>query len=146
MKIYRHILNHPGQRQDFLKSFLVKSGQNLILDTTMDFQASRTSGRTVIKVVVMPHAQADLTGLIKIKPRLKQINAFLKHQVLLIWTDSTAVSTPKLEIESDDVIASHAAVISPLDQNQIFYLMSRGFSQTQAVKLIINSFLTSHEI
>ena len=146
MKIYRHILSRPGQHQDFLKSFLVKSGQNLILDTTMDFQASRTSGRTVIKVVVMPHAQADLTGLIKIKPRLKQINAFLKHQVLLIGTDSTAVSTPKLEIESDDVIASHAAVISPLDQNQIFYLMSRGFSQTQAVKLIINSFLTSHEI
>ncbi len=140
MKLH-HFLNHSGQHQDFLKSFLVKPGQTLNLNTVMDFQASDTTGQTVIKVVVMPQAQANLVGLIKINPHLNRVNASLKHQILLIGNGSAAISVPELEIESHDVIASHAAVVSSLDQDQIFYLMSRGFSYSQASKLIINSFL-----
>jgi len=143
MTTYRLNLNRPGQHKNLIKSFLVTSGQNLRLDTVTYFQASNTDSQTIVKVVVMPHAQAHLTGLIKINPHLKQVNAFLKHQVLLVGQDSLAVSVPKLEIESDDVVASHAATIGPIDQDQIFYLMSRGFSRSQATKLIINPFLNS---
>jgi Fe-S cluster assembly protein SufD len=84
----------------------------------------------------------SLKGIIKIKKGINQIEAFLKHSVLLIGKNSTAISIPELEIESNDVQASHSSAISQINSEELFYLMSRGLSYSQAVKLIIKSFLS----
>lgn len=138
------LLNHVGQTEDYFKSFIVKSGQKIDLETITEFTSSQTQSTTSIKVVVMSDGHVSLKGIIKIKPEINQIEAFLKHSVLLIGQNSTAISVPELEIESDDVRASHSSAISQIDSEQLFYLMSRGFSHSQALKLIIKSFLSSN--
>jgi Fe-S cluster assembly protein SufD len=140
---YFNILNKVGQVENISKSIIVKSCQKIELESVMEFTSSQIKGNTVIKAVVMPGGFISLKGIIKIKPHINQVNAFLKHSVLLIGKNSSAVSIPQLEIESNDVEASHASTIGQIDLEQLFYLMSRGFSYTNAVKLIIKSFLSN---
>jgi len=138
---YQQILNQPHDVQNFTKNILVKSGETINLESIMEFTAPHTTGNTLIKAVVMPGGNLTLKGIIKIKKTAKESQAFLKHSVLLIGTDSRAVSIPELEIENNDVHASHASAIGPVDPDQLFYLMSRGFSRPVALDLIIKSFL-----
>lgn len=141
MKHYQ-LLNQINQTDNFSKSFIVKSGEKIDLETIIEFTSSRTKSNTLVKVVVMPGGHVSLKGIIKIKKGINQIEAFLKHSVLLIGKNSTAISIPELEIESNDVQASHSSAISQINSEELFYLMSRGLSYSQAVKLIIKSFLS----
>jgi len=138
---YHQILHEPGDTRDFSKTILVKSGQTVDIETLMEFISPNTTGNTLIKAVVMPKGNLSLKGVIRISKNASGSKAFLKHSVLLVGNDSQAVSIPELEIENNQVQASHASAIGPVDQAQLFYLMSRGFSQKSAIKLIIKSFL-----
>ncbi len=138
---YHQILNQPHDIQTFTKNILVKSGQTVNLETIMEFTAPNTVGNTFIKAVVMPGGHLTLKGLIRINQKSLNAQAFLKHSVLLIGDNSQAVSVPELEISNDQVQASHASSIGPVDPDQLFYLMSRGFSRKSALGLIIQSFL-----
>ena len=109
----------------------------------MEFIAPNTAGNTLIKAVVMPKGNLSLKGVIRISKNAQNSEAFLKHSILLVGNDSQAVSIPELEIENNQVQASHASAIGPIDQSQLFYLMSRGFSKKSAIKLIIKSFLAA---
>ena len=138
---YQQILNQPHDNQNFTKNILVKSGETINLETVMEFTAPHTVGNTFIKAVVMPGGNLTLKGLIRINQKATNAQAFLKHSVLLVGDNSKAVSVPELEISNDQVQASHASAIGPVDQSQLFYLMSRGFSYDLALDLIIKSFL-----
>lgn len=140
---YFDILNKIGQKKSISKSIIVKAGQKINLESVMEISSSQTQSNTIIKAVVMPGGSLSLKGIIKIKPNVNQVNAFLKHSVILIGKNSSAVSIPELEIESNDVQVSHSSTIGPLDPEQTFYLMSRGFNYTKSVKLIIKSFLSN---
>lgn len=139
--IYKQILNQPHDIQNFTKNILVKSGETLNFETVMEFTAPHTTGNTLIKAVVMPGGNLTLKGLIRINQKADNAQAFLKHAVLLIGDDSKAVSIPDMEISNHQVQASHASAIGPVDPSQLFYLMSRGFSKSDALDLIIKSFL-----
>ncbi len=138
---YQQVLNQSHDIQDFTKNILVKSGETINLETVMEFTAPNTTGNVLVKAVVMPGGNLTLKGIIRINQKAINAQAFLKHSVLLIGNDSKAVSIPELEISNDQVQASHASAIGPVDQSQLFYLMSRGFSQSDALDLIIKSFL-----
>ena len=138
---YHQVLHQSGETRNFTKNLLIKSGEIVELETIMEFIAPQTTGNTLIKAVVMPGGNLSLKGIIKIKKPAVQAQAFLKHSVLLIGPNSRAVSVPELEIENNHVQASHASAIGPVDPEQLFYLMSRGFSKKDALNLIIQSFL-----
>lgn len=140
---YHQILHEPGDTRDFTKIILVKSGETINVETLMEFIAPNTIGNTLIKAVVMPRGNLSLKGVIRISKNASDAKAFLKHSILLVGNDSQAVSIPELEIENNQVQASHASAIGPIDQSQLFYLMSRGFSKKSATKLIIRSFLAA---
>ena len=138
------ILNKTGQKKEFFKSIIVKSGQNVNFETITQINSSQTRGNISIKAVVLENGILTLKGIIKVSPNLNRIEAFLKHAILLVGKNSAAVSIPELEIESHDVKVSHSSTIGQIDFEQLFYLMSRGFSHQESVKLIINSFLSSN--
>lgn len=140
---YLQILNKPNQKKDFFKSIIVKSGQKINFETITKIISSQTKGNISIKAVVMENGSLILKGIIKIDQNINQIEAFLKHDILLVGKNSTAISIPELEIKSYDVKASHSSTIGQIDSDQLYYLMSRGFSRAQSTKIIINSFLTS---
>ena len=137
-------LDKIGQKKEFSKSILIKSGQKIDIETITKISSSKTIGNICIKAVVMPDSSLNLKGIIKVGPKLAKVEAFLKHSILLIGKNSTAVSIPELEIESNDVQVSHSSTIGQIDSEQLFYLMSRGITYTDSINLIIKSFLSSN--
>ena len=67
--------------------------------------------------------------------------SFIAEHVLLLSPDAHAKAEPKLEIENNDVSSSHAASVAPIDQDKVFYLTSRGITDEDARKLIVEGFL-----
>jgi len=102
---------------------------------------ARTLARTDIRVVLKDQAVCNLRGLIKITPEAHQTDAFLTIKGLLLSDEAKLEAIPSLEIEANDVKASHSASSGPPDPEQIFYLTSRGLSREQALQLITEGFL-----
>lgn len=100
-----------------------------------------SSGRLNVRAIVKNGADLQINGLIKISASAKNTESFLDIRVLLLDDKSHADVRPQLEIQTNDVKASHAASISPVDPEQLFYLESRGLNKNQATNLIVDGFL-----
>ena len=79
-------------------------------------------------------------GLIKISEEAQLTDSYLTNNNILLSDEARADSVPTLEINANDVKASHGATVGNLDKDEIFYLMSRGLTKSSAEKLIINGF------
>jgi len=115
--------------------------ENLGLKVTTIHSAPNTHAETMIYGLIRDQAQARIKGLIKIKKRAQRVTDFLTERILLLSAGARAVAEPELEIEADEVRASHAATVSSIDKDERFYLMSRGVSGVQAERLITDGFI-----
>ncbi len=105
--------------------------------------APNTTSLTSMKGVVDDQARLKFFGKILVPKGVSKVEAFLEQRVLVL-SDKVKVETkPELEILNNDVVCSHAASIAPPDKEQVFYLVSRGLSRSQAVELIKEGFLKS---
>lgn len=127
--------------RDMVRKLRVRPGEEVYLRTESVYDTPRQKGEVVVKVVVMDNGFLDLSGIIKIKKRANMAEAFLRQKVLLVGQNSRAEARPELEIETDEVKASHAASVGRIDEEEIFYLMSRGLERDEAIELIISAFL-----
>ena len=80
-------------------------------------------------------------GLIKVHPGAQRTDAYQTNRNLLLSPEARAESLPNLEIEADDVRCSHGATVGQLEEEELFYLMSRGLSRPVAERLVIFGFL-----
>lgn len=144
--MYFDVLDKTGGVKKIVKCIEVKSGENKEIQTEMRFAADRTKGETEIRAVVYGGGKLVLKGKIKIDKGVKMVEGFLRQKILLLGEKAEAVAIPELEIESQDVKASHAASIGQVDEEQIFYLMGRGFSRSEAVELIVRAFLNDEQL
>ncbi|HBU21973.1 TPA: hypothetical protein DEB02_03450 [Candidatus Beckwithbacteria bacterium] len=111
------------------------------LSTETVHQVANTHAETMIHGVMFDQATANISGLIKIVKRAQTVTDFLTERILLLSPSAQAIAEPALEIEADEVRASHAATVAPVDENQVFYLTSRGLSQNQAESQMVKGFL-----
>ena len=123
------------------EKYLVKSGENKNLENVWMFEKSGETGEIIIKAVVEDGGSFEAKGMLKIAKGVKDINVFLRYKVLLLGEQSRATVVPQLEIESNEIKAGHAASIGRVDEEQVYYLMSRGMSRKKAVELIVEAFL-----
>lgn len=153
MNIKRFKLDKPGEI-DLVIPFLVSHEEQEVLGiisatepgdykvrVVADHQVANTFGRVVIKGVAVNGARVTVDGMIKIGKEARKTDSFLDMRILLLDKKSSAVAEPKLEIENNDVRASHAATVGKIDEEQLFYMETRGVSKTEAEKLIIKGFL-----
>jgi Fe-S cluster assembly scaffold protein SufB len=80
-------------------------------------------------------------GIINIKKNAKNSNAYQKNDSILLCENSDLESKPTLKIFEDQVKCSHGATIGKIDQDQIFYMKSRGIKEIKANKIFLKSFL-----
>ncbi|MBI4090923.1 MAG: SufD family Fe-S cluster assembly protein [Candidatus Komeilibacteria bacterium] len=99
--------------------------------------------RVVLKGIFTDAADAMLNGTIHILPKGQQADARLEERVLLLSNEARARTIPNLEIEANDVKASHAATVSRISDDELFYLETRGLSKQRAEKMLLSSFLHS---
>jgi Fe-S cluster assembly protein SufD len=103
--------------------------------------AGHTRSNLGFKVAMMGASRSAYTGLIKIAREAAGCEAYQENRNLLLTAGARADSIPELEILNDDVRCSHGATVSTLDDEQLFYLQSRGLPRSQAVRLIVYGFL-----
>jgi Fe-S cluster assembly protein SufD len=80
------------------------------------------------------------TGLIRIRPHARGTNAFQTNRTLTLSEGAWAESVPNLDIETNDVRCSHASTVGPIDEDQRFYLESRGIRPDVAQRLVVLGF------
>ena len=94
-----------------------------------------------IKSVVDAEGKGVYQGKIYVKDIAQKTNAYQLSKALLLSENSEFNSKPELEIYADDVKCSHGSTSGSVDENSIHYLMTRGLSKKQAIRLLVNGFL-----
>ena len=119
----------------------IKSGESVVWDEVMVYDKKHLEGETEIRAVVEDGGNLKLIGKILIQKDAFGANAFLRFKVLILGKNARVEVNPELEILTNDVKASHAAFVGQVDEEQLFYLMSRGFERQKAIELIVEAFL-----
>ncbi len=108
--------------------------------TLQDHVAPRTTSDLLFKGAVQDTARSVYTGLIRIGHDAKGSVAYQTNRNLTLSAGAWAESVPNLEIETNDVKCSHASTIGPIDEDQRFYLESRGIPPETAERLVVLGF------
>ena len=108
--------------------------------TIQDHDAPNTSSDLLFKGAVQDHASSVYTGLIKIRKHANGTVAFQTNRNLTLSEGAWAESVPNLDIETNDVKCSHASTVGPIDEDQRFYLESRGVRPEIAERLVVLGF------
>jgi Fe-S cluster assembly scaffold protein SufB len=116
--------------------------QHFDLTSSLRNMAPHVRGEIHMKGVMKDQSRAVMYRAIKVDPVAQQSNSYQLAQGLLLNDGAHCDAIPGLEIEANDVRATHGASIGPIDEEQIFYLQSRGFEREQAKRTIVEGFLT----
>jgi len=134
-------LTEPGARSDLAGVALGEGEQRFDHHTAHLHEARHTSSTLDFKVALSGAARSAYTGLIRVDEQAAGSDAYQENRNLLLSTQSRAHSIPELEILTDDVSCAHGATVAPVDEQQRFYLRSRGLDRRRADRLIVKGFL-----
>lgn len=137
------ILNGQGADSKIYGMTFGSNHQHTDNHTLHQHNACHTTSDINFKVVLKDKALSAYTGLIKIEHDAKTCEAYQENRNLLLNSGCKAEAIPELEILNEDVMCSHGATIGPIDPEMIFYLLSRGISKKEAVRMIVSGFVTS---
>lgn len=130
-----------GEEREFLGIIDARQAGEYELRVVADHKARGTKGKITVRAVAGAGANVKVYGMIKIAKEAQESDDFLELRVLMLDKTARAVAEPKLEIEANNVKASHAASVGQVDSEQILYLMSRGLSEDLAQEQIVNGWL-----
>lgn len=109
--------------------------------TFQEHIAPQCKSDLLFKTVLLDRANSIYRGLIKVHKNAQGTDAYQANRNLLLSPRAKADSMPLLEIEANEVRCTHGATIGRLDEQQLFYLMSRGIPRRQAEKIVVDGFL-----
>jgi Fe-S cluster assembly protein SufD len=94
----------------------------------------------LFKNALLDNSKSVFSGLIKVEPEAQNTDSFQTNRNLLLSPEAEADSLPGLEILANEVKCSHGATTSKIDEQELFYLQSRGMTKKQSEKLIVLGF------
>ncbi len=137
---YDSVLPGNGAMMEFNGVYFMQGKQHLDVDTLMRHIGLATGGDLLLHGAVKDKGRSVFTGLIKIEKTGQQTNSYLKNENLILDRSGRCDSIPSLEIDANDVRASHGSTTSKIDEEYIFYLMSRGVPRNTAVRMVVEGF------
>lgn len=144
-KILRNNLNIAVQGENCetkLNGVYLASGtEHFDNHTYVDHIAPNCSSSENYKGIIDDKATAVFNGKVMVQPDAQKINGFQSNQNILLSDEATVNSKPELEIYADDVLCSHGSTTGQLDEEALFYLQSRGVSESSARKMLIRAFV-----
>lgn len=129
-----------GGHNELLAVYFAEQDQMHDFRTVQHHIAPRTTSDLVFKGAVAGRARSVYSGLIKIGENARGTSANQTNRNLLLSPEASAESVPNLEIENNDVKCSHASAIGPIDEDERYYLESRGVPSDVADRLIVLGF------
>ena len=119
----------------------LKDDQHHEIKTNINHLAENTKSYQLIKSVLNDNSKGVYQGKIFVNSRAQKTDGYQLSKALLLNENTEFDAKPELEIYADDVKCSHGSTSGNLDEEAIFYLMSRGLNYQQSRKLLINGFL-----
>ena len=135
------VLAGEGAEVEIVGLVIGKGSDERSLETYITHSAPNTKSNVNVRAVLRGKAKFDFRGNVKIEKGAKGVDAYLRSDALLFDDAKMGDDTPALEILEPDVKAGHAATIGKVDEQMLFYLMTRGLSRSQAEKLLIGGFI-----
>ncbi len=130
----------PGAHCELRSAYLGTGEQVHDVRTLQDHQAPHTTSDLLCKGAVAGTARSVYSGLIRVRHGAVRTEAFQTNHNLVLDERAHADSVPNLDIEENDVRCSHASTVGPVDEDQRYYLESRGVPPARAEQLIVLGF------
>jgi len=121
-------------------AYFADGSQHLDYDTFQEHIAPSTTSDFAFKGALRDTASAVWRGMIRVEKDAQRTNAYQENRNLLLAPTAHADSIPGLEILANDVRCTHGATLGQVDREQLFYLMARGLSRSEAERLIVRGF------
>jgi Fe-S cluster assembly protein SufB len=141
MKYPAIYLMEPGARGETLSIAFAGKGQHQDAGAKMVHCAPHTSSRIVSKSISKSGGRASYRGLVKVNRDAKECKSNVVCDALILDPTSRSDTYPYIEVEEDQVSIEHEASVSKIAEEQLFYLMSRGLSETEASSMIVTGFI-----
>ena len=130
----------PGATSRVTGAYFTDGEQHLDYDTFQEHMAPNTTSDFAFKGALRDHSTAVWRGMIRVEPEAQKTNAYQENRNLMLSPTTHAVPIPGLEIMANDVRCTHGATVGRVDREQLFYLMARGLSRSEAERLIVRGF------
>ena len=134
-------LDGQGSSAKVTGAYATRGRQHVDYDTLQEHAAPDTVSDLAFRGLISGRSSTVWRGMIKVDEGAQRTDAFQEARNLLLGKKAHADAIPGLEILADDVRCTHAAAIAQIDPEQIFYLRSRGLSESTASRLVVEGFL-----
>ena len=121
---------------------LLGASQHGDVTTVVAHDAPHCGSRQTVKNVLTDRSRGVFQGRIEVARVAQKTDGYQMSQALLLSPDAEIDCKPELQIYADDVKCSHGATVGELDEEQLFYLRSRGVPEREARALLIRAFLS----
>jgi len=141
MKYPSVYLMGPKASGEVLSVAYAGSGQHQDAGAKMVHAAPETTSTIVSKSISKDGGLSTYRGLVRVEEGAKHAKSFVRCDALILDEESTSETKPYMEVEERDAQIGHEATVSKVGEDQLFYLMSRGLSESQAMSMIVNGFI-----
>ncbi len=134
-------MDGAGAHADITGLNLVSDGQHA--DITMETQHAvpHTSSQPLFKSISRGKSKAVVQGKLVVARDAQKTDAKFMHQGLMLSDEAEILSKPELEIYADDVVCGHGSTCGKLDEDSLFYLLSRGIPKAEAETMLVRGFI-----
>jgi Fe-S cluster assembly protein SufD len=133
-------LEGEGSEARFSGCYFGNQKQHFDFHTFQNHRAGHTTSDLLFKGALRDRARMVYQGLIKVHPDAQRSDAYQANRNLLLSDRARADSIPSLEIEANDVRCTHGATVGQIDEDQLFYLMTRGLTRREAEEMLLGGF------
>ena len=141
MKYPSVYMTGKGARGEILSIAFAGKGQHQDAGGKVVHAASNTTSTIISKSLSRHGGRTSYRGLLKVYEGCENVKSNVRCDALLLDEESRSDTYPTMEIDASDVHIQHEAYVSKLGEDQLFYLMSRGMSEENAAKMIVNGFV-----
>jgi Fe-S cluster assembly protein SufD len=134
------VLEGPGGHSEMLGVYFADGSQHYDHRTLQDHVAPQCTSTLLYKGALKHTSRAVYSGLIRIHKGAHGSDAMQTNRNIVLSEGARADSIPNLEIDDNDVRCGHAASVGPVDENELFYLQTRGIPRDEAERLIVKGF------
>ena len=141
MKYPAVVMVGPKASGEVLSVAYAGPGQHQDTGAKMTHAAPETTSKIVSKSISKDGGRTSYRGLVRVEPDAGGCKSHVQCDALILDEDSISDTYPYMEVGSQDAVIGHEATVSKVADEQLFYLMSRGLSEEQAMGMIVNGFV-----
>jgi Fe-S cluster assembly protein SufD len=140
-KVNQHVaMTGPDAEVQVNGVMFTEGRQHLSYNTHQHHRAPYCKSDLLYKSALQDRSRTVWRGMIKVDRNAQRTDAYQRNDNLMLSRDARADSIPGLEIEADDVRCTHGSTSGRVDEQQLFYAMTRGYTRREAVRMIVAGF------